>query len=314
MSPGGPASSTTVVVMTRNRAARLERTLAVLVDLTPEVPVIVVDNGSTDGTPAMVEAHYPNVQVVPLGSNRLAMARNVGVGVAETEFVAFSDDDSWWMPRALRTAEDILRESPNVGLVAARILVGAQRRLDPTCLLMEESPLAPDVDGRSRVLGFLACAAVVRRSAFLEAGGFDDLIGFAGEEAALAIDLATCGWDLVYAPQVVAVHEPDGDGRRPAERRRMEMRNTLVSALVRRRRPFGKWGDAAVRSLSDADMRAALLAATIRVPRALRRRRPVPEAVEAQLRTLERLPSPQTIWESRQVGIATGRNHDRSES
>ena len=56
-------------------------------------------------------------------------------------------------------------------------------------------PAAVDLPG-PRILGFVACGAVVRRAAFREAGGFDAVVHFAGEEERVAIDLAAAGWGL----------------------------------------------------------------------------------------------------------------------
>jgi cellulose synthase/poly-beta-1,6-N-acetylglucosamine synthase-like glycosyltransferase len=101
--------------------------------------------------------------VVELGRNRGAAARTLGVGLATTPFVAFADDDSWWAPGALARAVEILRAHPRVAVVNARILVGPEERPDPVCALMENSPLGrePDLPGPS-ILGFVACAAIVR--------------------------------------------------------------------------------------------------------------------------------------------------------
>ncbi|WP_433413217.1 glycosyltransferase family 2 protein [Microtetraspora malaysiensis] len=76
----------TIVVATRNRRKEPERSLA-----HHECPAILVDNGSADGTPAFVRQRFPSVEVVELGENRGAPARNVGVRRASTPYVAFAD-------------------------------------------------------------------------------------------------------------------------------------------------------------------------------------------------------------------------------
>ncbi|HEX8805223.1 MAG TPA: glycosyltransferase, partial [Acidimicrobiales bacterium] len=211
-----------MVIATRDRRDGLLGVLDRLDALPPteRPPVVVVDNGSSDGGPAVVRAAHPGVQVVELGVNRGAPARDVGVVAATTPYVAFADDDSWWAPGALTAAADAFDARPRLGLVAARVLVGPAERVDTVSAAMAASPLPRPPDGGAgpAVLGFLACGAVVRRRAFLQAGGFSPVTFFMGEEGALALDLAAAGWELAYVDRVVAHHHPAPSQRDPAER------------------------------------------------------------------------------------------------
>ncbi|HET9257638.1 MAG TPA: glycosyltransferase family 2 protein, partial [Pseudonocardiaceae bacterium] len=136
----------TVVIATRNRCPELIRTLRHLRALAPPPPVVVVDNGSTDGTAQAVREEFSEVVVLELPRNYGASARNLGVLAARTPYVAFSDDDSWWAPGALRQAATVLDNHPDLGLVAARTLVGPQERPDPVTTLMRHSPLPRRAD------------------------------------------------------------------------------------------------------------------------------------------------------------------------
>lgn len=277
-----------VVIATRDRRVSLDATLGHLGALAEAPRVIVVDNGSGDDTVAHVRSAHPGVRVIALGSNRGAAARTCGVELADTPYVAFSDDDSWWEPGALGRAADLLDAYPRLGLLAAHVLVGPSGRTDPTCLAMAGSPLEARValPGPS-VLGFLACGAVVRRSAYLEVGGFEARFGVGGEEELLAIDLASRGWGLAYAEQVVARHVPGASGPRPG-RRRIQSRNALWSTWLRRplstvlRRTARLAGDA----VRDPAARAALGDALIGLPWVIRGRRPIPPEVERDLARL----------------------------
>jgi GT2 family glycosyltransferase len=223
----------TIVVITRNRAERLLETLG---HLGGDAPVIVVDNGSTDGTAARVAQRFPSVRVLRLEENRGAAARTAAVQLAPTEFVAFGDDDSWWAPGALERAIAVLRRHPDVGLVAARVLVGAERRLDPVAAAMRRSPLRSSALPGRRVLGFVACGAACRRSAYLQAGGFHPRYGVGGEEALIALDLARHGFSCVYLDDVVVHHHPARrrlDRLAGRRRRRTAARNDLWTAWLR---------------------------------------------------------------------------------
>lgn len=281
-------SRTTVVIATRDRAGELERTLARLRALRPAPPIIVVDNDSTDDT-ANRARRMPGVTVVRLTANAGAAARNAGVALAQTPYVAFSDDDSWWAPDALALAESVLTAYPRVGLIAARTLVGDAQREDPVHEAMVDSPLGrdPALPGPS-VLGFLACSAIVRVRAYREAGGFSSLLHFAAEEKLLSYDLAALGWRLCYVPEIRAHHHPST--RRAAGRRRhLERRNNVLIAWLRRppRECLRAVTGLAREIPRDRGAALALGAALRRLPRALKARRPLPSRVEHDVRTLE---------------------------
>lgn len=284
----------TVVIATRDRRAELLRTIARLEALPEDPTIVVVDNGSSDGAAAAVQAAHPRVRVVPLGRNRGAAARNVGVHLARTPYVAFSDDDSWWEPGALTRSADLFDAHPRLGLIAARTLVGPGRAPDPINAAMAASPLPPEpgLPGPP-VLGFLACAAIVRRRAFLDVGGFSPLLFFVGEERLLAYDLAAAGWWRCYVPEIVAVHQPSPHRSSVRDRHRAELRNTILTAWMRRPvfvalRETARVGLNASRGVDvrRADARAALLAAGLRMPAALVQRRPLPRTVEHGIRRL----------------------------
>ena len=280
---------TTVVVATRNRRQSLLGSLRHLAALPERPPVVVVDNGSGDGSPEAVRSAFPEAEVVELGRNRGAGARNVGVARARTPYVAFSDDDSWWAPGALALAADAFDVSPRLGAVAARILVGEAEELDPTCRAMAASPLPPNGElPGPPVLGFVACGAVVRRDAFLAVGGFEELLLIFGEEGVLALDLARAGWAVAYLDEVVAHHHP-APGRDVTARRALETRNAVLASWLRRPAPVALARTAATVSeaLRHRHSRRALSGAVRLLPAALARRQVVGPELERQLRLLE---------------------------
>ena len=284
------SSPVAVVVATRNRAVELDATLERLRTLSGQAPVLVVDNASDDGTASRVRQRHPGVRVVALPENLGAAARTVGARLAPSPYVAFSDDDSWWAPGALERATELLDRHPRLAVVAARVLTGPEERLDPVCAAMASSPLppAPDLPGRP-VLGFVACGAVVRRSAFLQVGGFHRRFGVGGEEELLAVDLAAAGWGLCYVDEVVAHHHPSSM-RDPAARRRVQVRNGIWVAWLRH--PLRVAASSTLRALlrarTDGSARAGLGEALRGLPWVLAARRRLPPEVEADVRCLHR--------------------------
>ena len=278
----------TVVMATRDRREQVLVTMGHLHALPERPPVVLVDNGSTDGTADAVEQAFPDVTVLRPGRNLGAPGRTLGVQAARTQCVAFADDDSWWAPGSLTRAAALFDAHPRLGLLAARILVGPDERLDPVCAEMAASPLgtAPDLPGPS-VLGFVACGAVVRRSAYLQVGGFSEVVFFLGEETVLAQDLAAAGWGLSYVDDVVAHHHPGMVAERHG-RRRLQLRNALLSTWLRR--PAGvslRHTARVLRGAREPHVRGALVDAVRRLPAVAAARRTLPEDVERQVRLLE---------------------------
>jgi GT2 family glycosyltransferase len=270
--PSFETDEVTIVVATRNRPDRLGETA-----VHHRAPVIVVDNGSDD------PIRLPGADVVRLDANLGAAARNVGVERARTPFVAFADDDSYWTPGSLALAVALLHAHPRTALLAAEVRVGPAGGLDPVSAAMMAAPLGtpPGAAGPS-VLGFLACAVVVRRDAFLAAGGFQPRLFVYGEEALLAMDLAAAGHQLSYVPSLLVRHFPEPAGRDPRGRRRLETRNRVLTALLRR--PPTEVARTAMAALRAEP--AALGDVLRHLPWALGRRRRLPATVEDALRRL----------------------------
>jgi GT2 family glycosyltransferase len=261
-------------------------------------PIIVVDNDSGDGTASLVKSRWPEVRVIRLDENLGAAGRNVGVRAAGTPYVAFAEDDSWYEPGALARAADVLDDCPDVGLINAHVLVGPDRRDDPVHADMVDSPLPDDPDRPGyRIASFLEGVSVVRRTAFLQAGGFDARLGIGGPEEHLAAELMRHGWELRYVPDVVARHCPD-HGEPSAAVRRLGLRNTLWFAW--RVRPVGRalrWTAHVLRDSGATKMTLGGLCDAVRgLPHVLRERDPLPSAVE---RDMARLDEPKRRSEAR---------------
>lgn len=207
----------------------------------------------------------------------------------QTSYVALSDDDSWWEPGALAKAATILDAHPRLGLIAARTLVGAESTPDPVNALMVASPLKSAGLPGPRVLGFLGCAAVIRKEAFLGVGGFSRLLFFGGEEQLLAYDLAVAGWAACYVPGVIAHHYPSSI-RDPGTRRYQVARNRVLVAWLRRPAPRALTATAALALHAGREPGAlhALMGLMARLPVALLLRRRLPPDVEAEVALLER--------------------------
>jgi mycofactocin system glycosyltransferase len=202
----GPAA-VTFVVPVRDGGPELGALVAGLAALGA---VIVVDDGSTDGSPELAREAGATV-VANDGARGPGGARNTGWRLATTEFVAFIDADcvaegDWARPLAA-----LLEAEPRLALAAPRIrgTDGPDRlaRWERAC-----SPLDMGADGGlvgpGRAIAYVPSAALVaRRAALEELGGFDASLRF-GEDVDLAWRAVDAGWEVRYAPELVVRHPP----------------------------------------------------------------------------------------------------------
>lgn len=279
-----------IVIVTYNRVQALTPTLERLRALEAPYPIVIVDNGSTDGTADAVRRVDPGILLVRMERNLGGGARNYGVRALDREFIAFADDDSWWTLGSLARAIELFDAHPRLALIMSRVLAGPEERLDPCCELMSRSPLPrPDGVPGVPILGFLACGVVLRRDAFLEAGGFEERFRTGGEEAIVAMELARNGWALSYIDELVTHHHPSPS--RDVFARRVEGVCVELWLAWMRRSPqrVRRVVTRVLRqSLSSSPHRVGVRRALWQFPRVARQRRPVPDWLEAQLVMLDR--------------------------
>jgi len=285
-------SRTSFVIASRNRSSELAVVVERLLDTT-KCPIILVDNASDDDS-VLVSNRLAGraggrVDVVALPENLGAVGRNVGVARCRTPFVAFCDDDSWWEANATSIAEELFDVHPTVALLAGRTVVWPGERDDPMVELLATSPLGhdPALPGPS-ILGFLACSAMVRKTAFEAVGGFSPILHFRGEERLLAWDLAANGWDLCFCPRLVAHHHPSAVRPPSFQQKARGTRNDVLTTWLRR--PITECVSAGVEfaKLAAVDRaHAKALGEAVRLlPAVARERRRLPAEVEASLAKL----------------------------
>lgn len=181
--------------------------------------IILVDNGSTDGSQEYVRTNFPEVTLLALNKNRgFTGACNAGYAVARGEYVLLLNNDTEADPRWLAAVIDAFKRHPNVGIVASKMLLFDQR---------DHFHTAGDyyrIDGRpgnrgvwQRDVGqydreeavFSACggAAAYRRKMIEEIGFLDDSFYFSCEDVDLAWRAHLSGWQVLYVPTAVVYHK-----------------------------------------------------------------------------------------------------------
>ena len=244
--------------------------------------IVVVDNGSTDGTyeflaSAAAHSRVPMRVVVDHGS--LGAIRNRAVGEARTPFVAFVDSDCVPSPGWLAAGLAAFDDRHRLGVVQGLTIP------DPT---IPQGRWSATQDLESFTDRYEACNIFYLREALVAGGGFDEKIGQFGEDTAAGWRVRRLGWDAAFEPEAVVTHTVTHPGlgwhlRRgfgygainALVRQFPEMRENLWHGIFLRPSSAAFAGATAGLLLTPFDRRALALAAPyawMRRPKRLRRR------------------------------------------
>jgi len=204
--------------------------------------VIVVDNASTDGSPDMVAARFPDVRLVRSPENLgFAAGCNAGLHVATGRYLLLLNPDTIVVDDVLAATVRYLDENPGVGTLGCRVL-NADGSLQPSCFrdpsvlntFLGVTGLAklrwPRFFGRERMTHWrrdserevdvvTGCYLATRREVVDDIGPLDDGYFFCGEEADWCRRMRARGWVLRFAPVGDIVHLDGVAGRKLSERR-----------------------------------------------------------------------------------------------
>jgi glycosyltransferase involved in cell wall biosynthesis len=219
-----------LMICTRNRAAKLVRTLKRVSAMQSLLKweLIVVDNGSTDGTGAIV-ADYATacdhpLQMIFEQRPGVSNARNAGWHSARSGIIACIDDDCYPEGGYIDAVFECFSKDPKLGFVGGRILLH-----DPTDrrITIQESLEPLSFSPHSFIpAGVIQGANVAyRRAAIMDVNGFDPWFGsgslYSGDELELVSRMLAAGWEGAYDPKPVVYHH---HGRKTASDERRIMR------------------------------------------------------------------------------------------
>ena len=204
-----------LVVVTHEGRELLARCLGHLTGARrPGDRVIVVDNASADGTPAMVRERFPDALVLELPDNLgFGRAVNAGAAAGDGDAIVLVNNDLFVEPQFVSALVAPLEADPGVGMVAGLSLMPGEERVDGFGIELDVAlaaynrlRLRPPDAAPGVLAGPSGGAAAYRRSAFERAGGFDAALFAYGEDVDLALRLRRAGWRAAAAPDARGVH------------------------------------------------------------------------------------------------------------
>ena len=214
--------------------------------------ILVADNASHDGTPAMVARDFPHVRLLELGENLgFGAANNRAAALARGEFLLLLNSDAWPAPGALELLRQRLEAAPRLALVAPQLYYPDGR---PQFTWVPETGVIGEAAQMLRnrhesaawnhrlvpallrpILGpgwYTAACVLVRKSAFDEIGGFDERFFLYFEDVDLCRRLRLAGWRLALESEARAFHVKGGSQSARAD---LEYRRAQLTYYARHR-------------------------------------------------------------------------------
>jgi len=285
-----------IVILTYRRRREVTRLLAALQELDdPGLEIVVVDNGSDDGTADAVRAGWPGVRLVALPENIGIAGRNRGIAAARGDIVITLDDDMCELdPAVPPLVRERFAAEPRLAALCFRITwPGSDRVRD-----WVHRPAPEEAADTVFPTYEIAEGAVAWRAAALrEVGLFREDLFISHEGLDLSLRLWNAGWEVVYDGRLRVAHDQAPGGRQPWRRYYYDTRNLFWIATLHWPAGYGTAylarSLAAMAAYSLRDRRCGVWLRAVRdglraVPRLRRERRPLPPAVMERIRAMDR--------------------------
>ncbi|MCL4553034.1 MAG: glycosyltransferase family 2 protein [Candidatus Marsarchaeota archaeon] len=180
-----------VIIPTYNRAKYVAIAIeSALNQDYPSLEVIVVDDGSTDGTREALRPYAGRIRYIYQENQGESVARNTGVQLARSAYIAFLDDDDVWLEHKLARQVEYMESNQTVGLVACQGCVIDETGVRQPGLAFHRTETG-EVSSEEIILdsSIGPSASLLKRAAFDDVGGFDSRIHY-GEDWDLALRIA----------------------------------------------------------------------------------------------------------------------------
>ena len=208
----------TVIVLNWNGARVLPRCLEAMAGQTyKEFHLIVVDNGSTDGSWKLVQTHTAQVELIRLPYNMgFSRANNIVLKTVSTPYVALLNNDAFPRPDWLESLMAGLERHPEAGFVASKLLFDDARdvidragdgySIAGVAYLRGRGAHSSFYDKEEEVFGACAAAALYRKELLQRVGMFDEDFFLLHEDVDLSFRAQLMGYRCVYVPHAVVYH------------------------------------------------------------------------------------------------------------
>jgi GT2 family glycosyltransferase len=226
----------TILIITWNRKKDILETVQSIYDQAyKNFEIIVVDNGSTDGTVDALCHLYPDVKIVPLAQNMgVSVGRNAGIAIAQGEIIFCLDSDASLGRDTLNHLVNKFQIEPDVGVINGKIVNvhSLDHNRGPGWSYSEDTKTYENQEFLS--WSFSEGGAAIRKKVFDQAGLFWEMLFFGCEGQDLSLRVWDTGYKVLYYPNSVVYHRTSSQERiMGKDRDCLLLKNTLYIYVVR---------------------------------------------------------------------------------
>ncbi len=224
-----------ILIVTWNRKEDTLETIQSIYDQDySDFEIIVVDNGSRDGTVAAISKKHPQVRLVELDRNLGATGgRNAGIRIAEGEIILCLDSDASPDRHALQRIVKKFEQNDEIGVINSKIVNAYTRKPDGIAGWAYSEKQRKKIDQEFFSFNFSEGGCAIRKDVLEKTGLFWEKLFFGREGEELAIRVLDAGYKILYFPGAVFYHRVSPNQRiTSSERLYYDFRNCLYIYLV----------------------------------------------------------------------------------
>ena len=206
--------SISIILLNWNRKEEILKTLKSLKNQTyKDFEVIVIDQGSDDGSIQIIRKDFPEVKLTCLDRNvGVPGGRNIGASKAKGEICVFVDNDAHLINNALEDINERFKDDEKLGIMGFKVVNAKTGKLDLSSWPYQKSKIK-DSEKEFDTYTFCGGGHAIKREIFQKVGYYWDELFFSWEEMSLSLRVLDAGYKIIYNPNVILYHRISEENR-----------------------------------------------------------------------------------------------------
>ena len=226
----------TILIITWNRKNDILETIRSIHEQSYQnFEIVIVDNGSTDGTVEAIRQAYTQVRLIKLDRNTgTTIGRNAGINVARGDIIFFLDSDAYPASETLMSIVLRFLDDPRLGVINSKIINAYTKEIDHTAGWVYTERNKADQDKEFLSFSFSEGGCAIRKEVFDRVGLFWEMLFFGGEGLDYSMRVWDAGYKIIYYPKAIVYHRVSPQMRAAGGQRDcLALKESLYTYLVR---------------------------------------------------------------------------------